>query len=537
MQGNVALTIKSDEDGVGAETPTVGAPACIEAEKAQPLPVERHLSVSEEATLKSSGRWKAPWLLKWMECPFAVTAPSTGKKLDEATAWAMDASARAPINQAGVFVGTALLRLAAADAGCERPATCENTIYGFRPSSLLTVTSAITGVTAALLMPVFGAIVDHTRHRKFVGILSALIVTLITAVQITISESNWLMILVLEAIGGFSLLVHVAAVFAYLPDLTHDESDLTHYTSRFNIRQFCVQTLYVGILVIIGAIRGVDDSLGGSVRTARGALLIALVIAAPLFAYAWTFLFRKRDALSEVPDGSNIVTAGFARVRRTCSNIWSRYHALRWFMISLLWSPEAGAGKVFSIAVTFITVYLEMSAQQVAYISLILLASNLPGSIVSKWACQRFNPLGSYRAGLLFLAGTIAAASAALTGPERRNLIYLFAALWGMTVGWMYPSQRVLFCTLIPKNQETELMGLFVFCGDILGWLPPLIFTVMNERNVDMRWGLSIYAFFSAIAFVCTLPMGKYTAAVAQVSVSEGTDSLDLSTTQPRAGA
>jgi len=483
-----------------------------------PSSLERQLSASEEATLHSSGRRKAPSWFTWMECPFSVAEPSTGKKLEEATAWSMDASARAPINQAGVFVGTALLRLATADAGCERPATCENTVYGLRPSSLLTLTSAITGVVAALLMPVFGAIVDHTRHRKLVGTLSAFIVVAITGIQISISGSNWLIILILEAIGGFTLLVHVTAVFAYLPDLTTDESDLAHYTSRFNLRQYTVQTLYVGILVMIGGIRGVDDSVGGAVRSARVALLLALVFAAPLFAYAWAFLFRKRNALSKVPEGSNLLTAGFVQLGRTCKRIWSQYHALRWFMVSLLWSPEAGAGTVFSIALTFLTVYLEMHTQQVAYTSLIILAANLPGSLVAKCACLRFNPLVSYRAGLLFLVVGIASACATLTGPERRNFAYLFAALWGMALGWMYPSQRVLFCTLIPKKQETELMGLFVFSGQILGWLPPLIFTVMNERGVDMRWGLSINAFFSALAFLCTLPMGKYTTALSQVS-------------------
>lgn len=243
--------MKSEEDGAETEPPDVTDYPGIEAHDTDQASVlERHLSASEEATLKSSGRWKAPWWLKWMECPFAVTAPSTGKKVDEATAWAMDSSGRAPVNQAGVFVGAALLRLATADAGCERPATCENTVYGLHPSSMLTLTSAITGVAAALLMPVFGAIVDHTCHRKLVGILSALVATVITVVQINISEPDWLIILVLEAVGRFSLLIHATAVFAYLPDLTRDESDLTHYTSRFYIRQFCVQTMYVGILVV-----------------------------------------------------------------------------------------------------------------------------------------------------------------------------------------------------------------------------------------------------------------------------------------------
>lgn len=500
-----------------------------ESERASPLEPSSHreLSTSEEATLTSSRRFKAPWWLKWIEYPFAVKAPSTGMKLDEATAWAMDASALAPINQVGIFVGTALLRLATADAGCNSPATCENTVNGLRPSSLLTLTSAITGIVAAMLMPVFGAIVDHTRHRKLVGSLSAFIIVVITGVQIGISQSNWLVILVLEAIGGFTLLVHTTALFAYLPDLTTNEADLTHYTSRFNIRQFTVQTLYVAILVIIGAIRGTDISLNGAISTARVALVLAVVIAAPLFFYAWTSLFCKREALSEVPEESNLLCTGFLQVGRTCRRIWTRYSALRWFMISLLWSPEAGAGTVFSIALTFLTVYLEMSAQQIAYISLAILASQLPGSLLAKLVCLRFNPLYSYRAGLIFLVVVLAAASITLTGPERRNLAYIFAALWGMALGLMYPSQRVLLCTLIPKKQEAELMGLFVFCGHILGWLPPLIFTAMNQRGVDMRWGLSINAYFSAFAFICTLPMGKYEAAVAQVTDEEqGTRTL-----------
>ena len=487
-------------------------------ETTQPLTVERRLSASDEATLKSSGKRRAPCWLKWMECPFAITAPSTGKKLDEATGWAMDASARAPVNQAGVFVGTALLRLAAEDVGCEQAADCENTVYGLRPSSLLTLTSAITGIVAALLMPIVGAIVDHTRHRKLVGSVSALILIAISAGQISISESNWLVILILEAIGGFTLLVHTTGVFAYLPDLTTDELDLTHYTSRFNIRQYAAQMCYVGILIIVGGIRGVGNSLSGSIDSARVALILAIAFAAPLFAYAWIFLFRKRSALSQVPEGLNLLTSGFIQVGRTCKRIWSRYHALKWFMISLLWSPEAGSGAVYSIILTFFTIFLQMNSQQIAYVSLITLAASLPGSLVAKTVSLCFNPLISYRTALVCFIISTAAACATLTGPKRQNVAYIFAALWGFAIGWMYPSQRVLFCTLIPKKQEFEIMGLFVTFGLILSWLPPLIFTALNERGIDMRWGLSIISFFSTLAFVCTLPMGPYALAVSQVS-------------------
>lgn len=93
------------------------------------------------------------------------------------------------------------------------------------------------------------------------------------------------------------------------------------------------------------------------------------------------------------------------------------------------------------------------------------------------------------------------------------------ACWWGFSMGWMYPSQRVLICTLIPKGQETEMMGLFTFMGQIFGWLPPLIVTIMNENGVELRYGILVITGFCVFAFFCTLPMGSYKAAIAQVAV------------------
>jgi UMF1 family MFS transporter len=175
-----------------------------------------------------------------------------------------------------------------------------------------------------------------------------------------------------------------------------------------------------------------------------------------------------------------------------------------------LFSPEAGAGVVQSIVVTFFASVLRFSGLDFAKSNLILIAANLPGSYFSKWACIKFNPLNSYRAGMFMLSVSIAVAAAVLDGPGQKNAVFGFAAWWGFSMGWTYPSQRVLLCTLIPKGQETEMMGLFTFSGQILGWLPALLFTIMNENDVDMRWGLGLVPIFYMTAFVCTLPMGSY---------------------------
>jgi UMF1 family MFS transporter len=474
----------------------------------------RKSSVSEAAEL-SSGGLHAPSFLSWFEWPFHISDPTTGKMLPEVAGQAMDAAARGPLNQTGGYVGSAIVRLAARDAGCQfGPGRCDKTVYGIQPSSLLTTTSAISGVAAALFMPIFGAVIDHTEHRRLMGVISGLIAVAAVGAQISISQSTWFFVLWMDAIGGFSLLVHAANTFAYLPDLTLDYGILSHYTSRINIRQFGIQFVYLSVVIIIGQVRELDRTIESSVQTAKDSAGLAFGIGFVCIGYAWTFLFRRRPALSKVPEDSNLFNTGFRQVAKTSKKIWKDYHALKWFMISLLWSPEAGAGVIQSIAVTFLTVVMRFSGLEIAKTNLILIAANVPGSLFSKWCCAKINPLNSYRGGLLLLTASVAAACAVFEGPENRDAVYGFSAAWGFAMGWTYPSQRVLLVSLIPKGQETEMMGLFTFMGQILGWLPPLLFTILNENGIDQRWGLALIPMFCSLALLCTLPMGSYQDAI-----------------------
>ena len=114
------------------------------------------------------------------------------------------------------------------------------------------------------------------------------------------------------------------------------------------------------------------------------------------------------------------------------------------------------------------------------------------------------------------IAGTI-------SGPERKNLVYLYAALAGLAFGWMFPSQRTLTVAIIPKGKETEMMGLISFFGQILGWLPALLFTIMNEAGVDMRWSMSIVSYFLLTSCLMTFLCGSYEDAVALVAHTSDT--------------
>ena len=72
-------------------------------------------------------------------------------------------------------------------------------------------------------------------------------------------------------------------------------------------------------------------------------------------------------------------------------------------------------------------------------------------------------------------------------------------SLMKLMIGWFYPTEINMYSSLMPKGQETELAGFYLYCNQVLAWLPPLVFTIMNENGFSLSWGgvhLNIYLFF-----------------------------------------
>ena len=472
--------------------------------------LQRKLSISEQASSLSTRRFTAPSYLKWIEYPFRIQNITTECYIEEATAQAMDVAARGPINQTGSFVGSAMLSLAAMQAGGPT-----NEIYGIQASSYLTVASLIVGLCSAVTLPFIGALVDHTDHRKVMGIVSAFFVVISVGVQISISAKTWFLAFIFEIVGGYFLVMHQVCCLAYLPDLTHDITAMGHYTSRLMISQYTSQGIYTSIVIIAGFVGKLP-----SVQTAKLAAALSFAVGTILFGYAWTFLYRKRRKLREVPPGSNLITTGFKQLLVTTKVVFSTYRALKWFMLSLLFSPEAGSGALLSIAVTFLTFFVQMEVKEIAVVSIIVLFCNIPGALLAKKMCRLINPLNSYRCAQITFAVFNALLATFVTGSTKKDkiLVYVFSSLWGMTFGWMFPSQRTLAVALIPKGQETEMMGLISFFMHVFGWLPVFIFTALNENGINMRWGVASVSFLLVLSVMVSLMCGSYQDAVEAVA-------------------
>ena len=111
--------------------------------------------------------------------------------------------ARGCIISANVFLTNSFVFLASSDAGCvdenrETIADCDGSTYGMAPSSLIVNIQVIAGILAALMMPLFGAIIDYTSYRREAGIFVGALLALIQATQIGTGNRTWFFMAILQ---------------------------------------------------------------------------------------------------------------------------------------------------------------------------------------------------------------------------------------------------------------------------------------------------------------------------------------------------
>ena len=63
---------------------------------------------------------------------------------------------------------------------------------------------------------------------------------------------------------------------------------------------------------------------------------------------------------------------------------------------------------------------------------------------------------------------------------------------------------------ILPKGQEAELSGFFVYMTQILVWLPPMVFALLIQAGVSQRWGVLVVCIFAFIALVMLLFMAPW---------------------------
>ena len=275
---------------------------------------------------------------------------------------AIDVYGRATIGMSSIFLGPALLHLANIAAGCSSTSStstnlneeqvdnntttntiCTNTIYGFRPSSLLTNIAAISGIVGCMALPFIGSIMDHTHYRKYIGSISGILLCIIKIIEFiclsnyiqTILSNVWLYIAILQIVASVTFYTHLTAAYAYLSELSSIPSQQSHYNTSFFIIMYGSTLFFMVEVLILSSIfqnanannnNTDDDDDDGDVGTAQTALFITIITCTACFYYSWTYCFPYATAKKAIPLHQSVYSAGFYTLYHTMKQLLSVDH-------------------------------------------------------------------------------------------------------------------------------------------------------------------------------------------------------------------
>ena len=239
-----------------------------------------------------------------------------------------------------VFLSASFITLAEREIGCIDDEACFGKVYGFRPSSLITVIATISGLMSACFLPVVGAIIDFTKYRRIMGRTFATLIITIQAVQIGTIETTWFAMAILQALNGFFYQGLTVVAYAHLTEIKAavGEDTMINYSSRYQMWMFGSQSVYLILVIGITVLLKVSSD---DIITAHIGQSLDVVISGFCYWLAFYF-FTPKKPRRKLPKGTSLASAGFKQVFQTAKGIFEHYRSTLTCFYSGVIFGEAG---------------------------------------------------------------------------------------------------------------------------------------------------------------------------------------------------
>jgi len=287
----------------------------------------------------------------------------------------------------------------------------------------------------------------------------------------------------------------VLASYAYLPEIARkvNKETMARYTSTFSMVQFGSQALFLLLIVTIAGAIGLNVVMLAQVSQTLNSILIAIAF---IFAYR---LFPHAPPRHELGKGESLLFQGFKQNWKTVLCINREYkNSLRWFLLGITFGDPA-IQSYPAIAVIFLGGQLQMDATQIGIFFLIVLVGVVFGGLLLRCVVRRTDPntticMAQFVLFVLFAVGPY------ILVPGKAVRTYVWSFFLGIGFGVYYPVCKLYLSLVVPAGQEAEMAGFFVYCSQILVWLPPLIFSILLEAEMDQRLGIVAIACFFLVS-------------------------------------
>jgi len=396
-----------------------------------------------------------------------------------------------------MFLSLAILELARQQAGCPKDKDGKyecgpsNTVYGMKPSSMLALMAMIGGIATSVFMPYAGAVVDYSDWRRGFGKICATLLVLVNVVQIFLFASTWFAMTILQAVvASASFMANAMVLWSYVSA----PNDHTLHGITASGRNWEVFGM-LGFFIIVGIVQ--FTSGWDPVTLSRFSQALASFVGGISLFLAYR-RYPAVKAVKQLEEGKNLWVAGVSELWHTGKDLHKTEPGAARYLLGICFLAGA-MGSFTNLAITYLSEEIQMSATGIIIFILINMATNPIGVLIHKRVARRIGHKRNYLMMIAYIIVLTALFIGCIAGPDQMNWTYLIAFLYGIAYGWYYPSSNGLFVSLVPKDRVTELWGFNMFASVILSWVPPLIFTTLNETTGNLRLGLiGILAFLIA---------------------------------------
>lgn len=248
--------------------------------------------------------------------------------------------------------------------------------------------------------------------------------------------------------------------------------------------QFGSQALF--LLVVVGISMGLSLDDVHTAQVSQGINSVNIIIS---FTLAWRLLPKvpPRNVLEE---GKSLIWQGFVQNWKTAKRISNNYkRSLKWFLLGVLFA-EPAANAFTIVAVVFLSDDLKMSGTEIGAFFFVVVLAMVPGGLIFRFVAHRTNANISVRFSMFVLFLLSVFAGFVLTEENVYPVAYIWGGFVGLMLGCYYPSMKLFLSLVVPRGQEAEITGFYVYCTQLLVWLPPLIFSTMVEADIDQGIGV-----------------------------------------------
>ncbi|GAA5155980.1 MFS transporter [Nocardioides marinquilinus] len=395
-----------------------------------------------------------------------------------------------------------MIEVAGNAAGCpdnlDDAATCGNTVgllgLDLAAGSLPFYLTSFATIASAFLLPIVGAVVDRSDHKKRHMAFFAWAGAACASLLFFMKDDQWqigaVAIVASSVLAGCS----VISYSAILVDISTEEE-----RDRVSSRGWAFGYLGGGVLLAINLAMFLGhDAVGLSSSMAVRLSLLSAAVWWAAFTIIPFVRLRDRPPVDRLPVTGSIVDRSFGQLFRTLKEL-RNYPMTLTFLVAYLFFND-GIQTVIYAASTYGSKTLGFGDSVLIGTILLIQFVAFGGALLFGRIASR---IGSYKPILYGTFVWIVIVVVAFFLPEKNVPLFLLVALAiGLVLGGTQALSRSFYSLLIPRGREGEYFALYNAAERGTSWLGTLVFALVFQLTDSYRPALlALIAFFAIGAF------------------------------------